>query len=290
MAKRIWIAGALIVLTSAAFVLNSYAQAAEEAMKNGTALIRQNKFDDAIVQFNKVIAADPKSAVAYYNLGVAYDRKSDLTQAILHFTKAIEIDQAFMDAYHNRAGAYYKKGAFDKAIADYNKAIEIGPDSADCHYGLGLVYSKKNDLDKAISEYTKAIKLRPGFALAYSGRAVIYVTKKNYLAALSDVNKAQALGSRSRPPKRATAPGVAGEAEKNIVSAPDNGFSQAMQAHVLILKVVAVLFLFISFMHLLRLIFRVRVTVGKFTIPVWVSLMGFLIPLALSLWIFALFR
>jgi len=265
-------------------VCNGYAQSAEEDyIKKGADLVRHNKFDEAIKEFNNAVAVNPKSSAAYYNLGFAYDKKEDLKNAIVYFSKAIEIDPALADAYYNRAFVYYKKGDFDSAISDYNKVIEISPASADAHYGLGLTYSKKGDLNKAISEYTAAIKTRPNFALAYDARAVAYVTKKNYLAAMSDVNKAQALGFRSRRLKGSLS-GLT-NAEEISTNLPANGSAQEKPAQIP-LAVAGVFFLLVSIMHLLRLIFRARITVEKFSVPLWLSVIGFLVPLFLAVWMF----
>ena len=274
---------ALIVILSPLAVYNSYGQTTEEEiLRKGVDLTRHDKFDEAIVEFNKIIDADPKSANAYYNLGYAYDKKGDLANSISNFSKAIEIDPTLTDAYYNRGFAYYKKGNFDSAIADYSKAIEISPDSADAYYGLGLVYSQKGDLDKAISEYTQAIKVRSNFALAYDARAVAYVTKKNYLLALADVNKAQSLGFRSRPLKGMSRGSLA---NVEVVKAASNEPAQDRHTQT-VLKIVGIIFLAVSFLHLLRLVFNIKVTIGKFMVPIWFSAVGSIVLLFISLWVF----
>ncbi len=52
------------------------------------------------------------------------------------------------------------------------------------------------------------------------------------------------------------------------------------------LKVAGVIFLLVSIMHLLRLIFRVSLVVAGFTVPLWFSVLGVIFPLLLSLWMF----
>ena len=261
---------------------SAYGQSEDESLRKGASLIHHDKYDEAIAEFNKVIAANPKSASAYYNLGFAYDKKGDLAKAIANFTKAIEIDATLTDAYYNRGFAYYKKGNFDNAIVDYNKVIEISPASADAYYGLGLVYSKKGDLDKAISAYTKAIKTRPNFALAYDARAVAYVTKKNYLAALSDVNKAQGLGFRSRPVKRV--PG-AGPAAVETGSASSSSRDNVMPA--VALTVAGLIFLIMSIMQLIRVIVKAKIVVNdKIVIPLWFSMIASPVLFLLAIYMF----
>ena len=48
-----------------------------------------------------------------------------------------------------------------------------------------------------------------------------------------------------------------------------------------------VLFLVIAFAHLLRLVFMVPITAGKWQVPLWISLLGVILPLVVAwlLWI-----
>jgi len=50
-----------------------------------------------------------------------------------------------------------------------------------------------------------------------------------------------------------------------------------------LLAIVSILLVGISAAHLVRLIFQVEMTVGGFVVPFWVSIIGFIIPLALAL-------
>ena len=112
---------ALIIIMLSLVACNSYTQTTEEeAIKKDVDLIRHDKFDEAIAEFNNAIATNHSSPSAYYNLGFAYDKKGDLEKAVFNFSKAIELDPTLTDAYYNRGFVYYKKGAFDSAIADYN--------------------------------------------------------------------------------------------------------------------------------------------------------------------------
>jgi len=52
------------------------------------------------------------------------------------------------------------------------------------------------------------------------------------------------------------------------------------------LLVAGIIFLMVSIMHLARLIFRVEVRAGRFILPLWISVFGFIIALLLSLWMF----
>jgi hypothetical protein len=56
------------------------------------------------------------------------------------------------------------------------------------------------------------------------------------------------------------------------------------------LLISGIVFLIVSIMHLLRAISRVEVKIGNYMLPTWLSVLGFILPLLLSLWMFSLVK
>jgi hypothetical protein len=56
------------------------------------------------------------------------------------------------------------------------------------------------------------------------------------------------------------------------------------------LRVSATLFGLIALGHLVRLLFRVPAELGNWVVPLWVSVIGLLLPAALAIWAFRLVR
>jgi len=52
------------------------------------------------------------------------------------------------------------------------------------------------------------------------------------------------------------------------------------------LKVAGVIFLLVSIIHFLRVILKIEVIIAGYTLPIWFSILGFIFPLLLSLWMF----
>ena len=52
------------------------------------------------------------------------------------------------------------------------------------------------------------------------------------------------------------------------------------------LKVAGAIFLLVALLHLLRVIFSIKMAVAGFTVPIWLSIFGFIFALALALWMF----
>lgn len=52
------------------------------------------------------------------------------------------------------------------------------------------------------------------------------------------------------------------------------------------LKVAGVIFFVVAIVHLLRVALQVEVTIAGQVIPMWVSILGFVVPLLLTVWMF----
>ncbi len=52
------------------------------------------------------------------------------------------------------------------------------------------------------------------------------------------------------------------------------------------LVVAGIVFGFVAFMHLVRLFLKIEIIISGKLIPMWVSVVGFILPLSLSIWMF----
>ena len=105
-------------------------------LDHGRACLDKGKYDDAIADYDKVIALNPNIATAYTNRGVAYRKKGEVDRAIADYDKAIALDPEDAAAYFNRGLAHESKGEVDRAIADFRKALEIDPSHQYAKEGL----------------------------------------------------------------------------------------------------------------------------------------------------------
>ena len=49
-----------------------------------------------------------------------------------------------------------------------------------------------------------------------------------------------------------------------------------------------IIFLTVSILHLLRAISNIEVKIGNYLLPRWISIVGFILPFLLSVWLFSL--
>ena len=163
---------------------------AETYFRRGYMMYELERYQEAIVAYNKAIQLKPDYAKAYYNRGVAKNDLGEHFAAISDYDKAIQRKPDDAKAYNNRGVAKNDLGEHFAAISDYDKAIQLKPDYAKAYNNRGVA---KNDLGEhfaAISDYDKAISLKPDDAKAYNNRGVAKWALGQHFAAISDYDKA----------------------------------------------------------------------------------------------------
>ena len=159
-----------------------------------------NRYDEAITDFDKVIELNPEKADAYYNRGLSKFRLADLESEKGNTEKARALYEAGIEdstqvikripedvnAYHNRAGGKFRLAQsetdiakaqkyYQGAIHDWTQVIELNSEHADPYNNLGaakaaLGKSKADQGDiseaqalyvSAIQDCTQAIQLNP---------------------------------------------------------------------------------------------------------------------------------
>lgn len=142
---------------------------------------------EALVHYSRAIDLQPNNASYYLARAGVLLRQEKGDDALSDFNKAVEIDNNALnshpEAYLVRGSVYLNKGAYDRAIDDYSKAITIKPDYADAYYARGNVYLNKELYDLAIADYKQAIIIKPDYVLAHKGLGDALYKLANYAEA-----------------------------------------------------------------------------------------------------------
>jgi len=96
----------------------------------GLELYNQQRFDEALASFDKVLAIDPKVAEAHYNRANILGDLNRFDEALGACDKAIALKPDFVFALNNRGWILQKLHRYDDALASYEKALAIDPDYA----------------------------------------------------------------------------------------------------------------------------------------------------------------
>lgn len=125
----------------------------------GLAHDKEGRFEQALSDYTKSIAANPQYVDAYVNRGIIYGELSEFDRALTDFNKAASINPNFVNTFLNRGTAYLSLQRFELAISDFLKVLELEPDNAIANYNLGLAYSSLGDSQKSFFYFQKASQL-----------------------------------------------------------------------------------------------------------------------------------
>ncbi len=149
-----------ITLVILSFVVTStYAQSTEEIMSQGSMLLSNGAYDQAVTKFRKVIARDPGNFEAQFNLAFAYLNWGRNSNAVKEFKKALNINPRSADVWSNLAYAYENLGQSDKALNALYRAVENNPRNIQARINLATMYANKNRLGQAIAQYKQVIQI-----------------------------------------------------------------------------------------------------------------------------------
>src|ERR671923_1718707 len=103
----------------------------------GWAMMLNEKYDEALHAFQKVLLREPANALARVNLGYVCLRKGLLSDAVEHLSRAIRLDKdrrATMYANFYLGLVYLERNMLDDAQTFLRKAIMLGPNLVEAHY------------------------------------------------------------------------------------------------------------------------------------------------------------
>jgi tetratricopeptide (TPR) repeat protein len=129
--------GAEAVLVRALELAPSDAQA--ESLL-GWAQMLQEKYDDALLHFHRVLARDPNNALSRINVGYICLKKRIFGEAIEHLSKALRLDidrKASLYAHYYLGLVYLEREMYDDAETFFRRTLELGPNLVEAYYELG---------------------------------------------------------------------------------------------------------------------------------------------------------
>jgi tetratricopeptide (TPR) repeat protein len=199
-------------------------------LANAEALVRSQKFNEAMQEFKNVIALcpdvavahrdlgvlnamsnngqgavdeletavrlDPNDAVSQNDLGLAYQGLNKLREAKEHFEHAIASNPRIVDAAINLGNLYAAKESYANASQVLRQAVETNPQSAVAHNNLGTVLSLQGNSYEAVEEFRKALALQPDLVSAHYGLGLALLKSKNYRQAISEFKQALLLNPK----------------------------------------------------------------------------------------------
>ncbi|MEO8620326.1 MAG: tetratricopeptide repeat protein [bacterium] len=122
----------------------------------GWAQMLQEKYDDALMQFQKVLMREPANALARINVGYICLKKGIFGEAIEHLSRAIRLDsdrKATLYAHFYLGLVYLERDMFEDAQTFFQKTLLLGPNLIEAYYELGRAYWFNGQRDEAMQAW-----------------------------------------------------------------------------------------------------------------------------------------
>lgn len=120
-----------------------------------------NRNEESITIHTAITEEDPYNALAWFNLGSAYQSEKLYEKAIDAYEFCVAIDEKFEFAYRNMADAFMRLKWFENALEVLEKHLEIAKPEDVIYEAMGFCYEKKKDFSKARYCYRQASQLSP---------------------------------------------------------------------------------------------------------------------------------
>ncbi|HTL47170.1 MAG TPA: tetratricopeptide repeat protein [Verrucomicrobiae bacterium] len=138
------------------------------------ALTDQERFEEAIPLYSKVLSLDPEDSDALSGRGNAYIETRQFADALRDLTKNVQLNPDSFEAWYDRGVAYFEAGDYPAALQDYQKSVTLNPSDKCAHNNLAITYESLGDNQAALSHYNQALEIDPAFEKALRNRADLY--------------------------------------------------------------------------------------------------------------------
>jgi len=122
----------------------------------GWSLMLQDRYDDALLSFQRVLVREPMNALARVNLGYICLKKRIFGEAIEHLSRAIRLDndkKATLYAHFYLGLVYLEREMFEDAQTFFQKTLILGPNLIEAYFELGRAYWFNSQRDEATSTW-----------------------------------------------------------------------------------------------------------------------------------------
>jgi tetratricopeptide (TPR) repeat protein len=154
----------------------------------GSTLINIGNWKNSQTLFTQVLNVNPKSSLAYLNLGRYYRENGKANEAIRIYSRGINLAKS-SDLYSNRGKIYFDQNNIDLAIIDFNKSLKIDPNNTEALANRGAVYGMKQDWTKSFADLNRALEIDPNNLNAISNLGMANYSQQNFDKAITHYKK-----------------------------------------------------------------------------------------------------
>jgi tetratricopeptide (TPR) repeat protein len=155
----------------------------------------QGRVEEALVDYDAALRLKPDGAL-YNSRAKLYFNQQKYDKAMIDYNRAIATDSTEGEFYINRGAVFALTGQLDLALRDFNKGLELDPDHANGYKNRSLVYQSFREWQKSIDDITIYLKMHPEDADLWYERGRLYNILNQYATAIPDLDRAIQLNNK----------------------------------------------------------------------------------------------
>lgn len=162
----------------------------------GLSLLKQENYELAISEFNKILRRDPRQYNALVNRAVAEASLGHVEQSKTDLDEAIRLWPDLQSAYARRGEVHSLREDWYEAVADLQVALKKSPDDSHSRYRLAVAHFHQMDYDKAKADLDPLFQINSFRVEAYVLRGGILIQQHDHAAAIADFEAVVAIDQK----------------------------------------------------------------------------------------------
>jgi tetratricopeptide (TPR) repeat protein len=168
----------------------------------GNELLRQQEYENALSQYDKLLNIDSNYYQAWTNRGYALAGLADYDKMLASCSSATIIEPEAVYAWNCKGEALYNLQRYEEAIAEYDRAIELAPQDPVFWINKSEAFTSLKQYDESLNTINRAItlletiektqnnhKINGEFAVAWNYKAKMLAAKQQYQDAIAAYNR-----------------------------------------------------------------------------------------------------
>lgn len=151
----------------------------KEDLREGNKLFDEEKYDEAVEFYTKIVEESPDTYILYKNIGNCYFKMEKYDQAEEYYKKVLEKDPKNQEAMLLIGNCYSNRGDDEKALEWYNKIEFEKIDDPTVLFNIGSNFYNQSKFEEALKYYKKAVEIRKNFLDAIYQLGLTYLTLGN---------------------------------------------------------------------------------------------------------------
>ena len=161
-------------------VLKSTPHDVEALVYKGEIQLRRNDATGAVESLQSALRNDSNSAIAHYQLGLAYSQQRDLHRAESEWREAVRLKPDLTEAQRLIAGLEISRGEVDAVMQTAEQIIQAQPYSADGYLIRSLAQLARQRYAAAQKDAEEAMNRAPQSATPYFQLGNVQLTQKHF--------------------------------------------------------------------------------------------------------------